>query len=215
LTLTIVGRYMELDNDGKTATTSIETLREQIDPGFEPDSYGLMLTNDVDADELKAALVRDSGEQFEVLIVEAGTFAEDVNQVRILLGVLAAALMLLGLGNLLTTALLGVRERMRDVAVLKAIGCTPRQVIGSVVVGIGVLAIISLVIGIPLGLLTTRVLLDYAGEGAGFGSEFGRMPPWTWIAALTPVALLLAILAGTLPAQRAANMRVTEALRAE
>jgi putative ABC transport system permease protein len=215
LTVTVVGRYLEMDNDGRVLTFGFDTLHEQIDPAIEPDSYGLMLAAGTDREALKAALVRASDDQFEVIVVSGEGFAEDVNQFRVVLAGLAGALLLLGLGNLLTTALLGVRERQRDIGVLKALGCTPRQVVASVVVGVGLLAVVGVAIGVPLGLAATRALLDYAGRETGFGLEFGKMPPWTWLLALAPAAILLAILAGTIPARRAAALRVTEALRAE
>jgi putative ABC transport system permease protein len=215
MTVKIVGRYWEVDNDGRVLTFGFDTLHDQLDPALEPDSYGLMLAPGTDPDALKAELVRASDDQFEVSVVSAGSFEDDVNQFRILLAGLAGALLLLGLGNLLTTALLGVRERTRDVGVLKALGCTPRQVVASVVVGVGLLAVIGVAFGIPLGMAASRALLDWAGEGTGFGREFGKTAPWTWLVALAPAAILLAILAGTIPARRAATLRVTEALRAE
>jgi putative ABC transport system permease protein len=215
LTLRIVGRYLELDNDGRWLTYGFETLRAQLDPVPEPESYGLMLKPETDREALKAELVRASDDQFEVTVFDAADLDEDVRQFRIVLAGLAGALFLLGLGNLLTTALLGVRERMRDVGVLKAIGCTPRQVVASVVVGVGLLAVLGVAVGLPLGLAATRAMLDFVGAETGFGREFGAMPPWTWLAALAPIAVLIATLAGILPARRAAAVRVTEALRAE
>jgi putative ABC transport system permease protein len=215
LTLRIVGRYLELDNDGRMLTFGLDTLRTQVDPAAEPDNYGLMLRPEADREALKAELVRASDDQFEVTVISGAGYGEDVRQFRVVIAGLAGALFLLGLGNLLTTALLGVRERTRDVGVLKAVGCTPRQVVASVVVGIGVLAVLGVAVGLPLGLAASRAMLDYVGGETGFGREFGAMPPWSWLVVLVPLAVLLAILAGALPARRAAAVRVTEALRAE
>ncbi len=215
LTLTIVGRFLELNNDGEVLTFGFDTLWDQVDPSIEPDGYGLMLDQKTDLDALKSDLVRASDDRFEVTIIDSESFEDDVNQFRMVLAGLAFTLMLLGMGNLLITALLGVRERTRDVGVLKAIGCTPRQIIGTVVVGTGIQAVLGVAIGVPLGLLATRALMTAAVAGTGFGSEFGKMPPASWLVLLAPAVVLLAIVASVVPARRAARLRVTEALRAE
>ena len=53
---------------------------------------------------------------------------------------LTALLLVIAAANLLTTLLLGIRERRRDVAVLGAVGATPRQVGGTVIAGGALLA---------------------------------------------------------------------------
>jgi pimeloyl-ACP methyl ester carboxylesterase len=54
---------------------------------------------------------------------------------------ITALLLAIAAVNLLTTLLLGVRERRRDVAILGAVGATRRQVVGTVVAGGIVLAL--------------------------------------------------------------------------
>ena len=49
-------------------------------------------------------------------------------QFRLIVYGLSGVLLLIALANLLTTALLSVRERVRDVGILKAVGLTPRDV---------------------------------------------------------------------------------------
>ena len=76
---------------------------------------------------------------------------EEVGAMRpIVYGVTALLLAIAGV-NLLTTLLLGVRERRRDVAILGAVGATRRQVTGTVVAGGVLLAVPAVVAGLPLG----------------------------------------------------------------
>ena len=52
---------------------------------------------------------------------------------------LVAVLALIGLANLLTASALGLRDHAFDLAVLKAMGLTPRQVMATLVTGTGLL----------------------------------------------------------------------------
>ena len=53
--------------------------------------------------------------------------------------------------NLLATLLLVTRERARDFAIFKAVGLTPRGVLGVVNAGGAALGAIAIVFGIPAG----------------------------------------------------------------
>ena len=68
----------------------------------------------------------------------------------------ALLLVAIALVNLLATLLLVTRERARDFAIFKAIGLTPRGVLGVVNSGGAVLGLIAIAIGIPLGLIIFR-----------------------------------------------------------
>ena len=78
--------------------------------------------------------------------------------------------------NLLTTLLLSVRERRRDVAILGAVGATRRQVTGTVVSGGLLLAVPSVLVGLPLGawLFTTIVGITDPSDGP----DVATLPSW-------------------------------------
>jgi len=139
--------------------------------------------------------------------------AEDATreQVRPLVHGLNAALLLVAIANLLVTALLAVRERVRDLGVLKAIGLTPAQVRRSVFATHSVLGVGAAVIGIPLGLgLFVGVYQIANGD-----TELVKLPAW-WVLMLVPAASALAVaLVSALPARRAASLNVIEALHYE
>jgi putative ABC transport system permease protein len=123
---------------------------------------------------------------------------------------LDAVLLFVGGVNLLATVLLGLRERVRDLGLLKAAGLTPRQVTASFVAAQGVLAALAVAIGIPLGLALFRGVI----EATDAADEFAY-PAWWWLALLAPavVALVLALAAPL--GRRAASIRVADALRYE
>src|SRR5262249_34546239 len=135
------------------------------------------------------------------------SLGSDATTVRGVLVGLDAMLLLIGLINLFTTALLGVREQLRDIGVLKTLGLTPRQVTASVIAGMGALATIAAAIGLLVGLLVTRIVTDALSRRLG----------WDRGLAVVPGAgtLLLAALGSLLPARRAASLQVADALRRE
>ena len=75
--------------------------------------------------------------------------------------------------------------------------------------------LLAVLVGIPLGLIVTRLLFDYLGRQMGMGAELGMIPPWWWLALLAPGALLVSILGSVIPARQAAQVRVVEVLRYE
>lgn len=216
LTLRVVGRYNDGEEDGRTVMFSLETLRRQVDPDALPTVYGLRLTPGADADTLRMTIMSTPlpvpGEPVPVATYDDG--ADDLAPIRGILIGLNAVLLLIGLVNLVTTALLGVRERWRDLGIVKAIGLTPAQVMTTVLSGSGLLALLAAVAGIPLGLLVTRLLFEQLGRQTNVG-DVGTMPPVGWLLLLLPATVLFASLAAALPARRAASVQVTEALRYE
>ncbi len=146
-------------------------------------------------------------------------FSEEVEEVRdefrpILLGLNLVLFGIAGI-NLLSSQLLSVRERRRDFAILKTLGFTPAQITASVLSGSMFLALVALAIGIPLGLVATRVLFDILTNAAGIGSGVGSLPGVLWLLPLLPIVLLVAALMSALPARTASKLEVAEALRYE
>jgi putative ABC transport system permease protein len=123
---------------------------------------------------------------------------------------LDALLLLVGLANLLATLVLVTRERTRDLGMLKAVGLTPRQLVGSAVTSQALIASLAAIAGIPAGLGLFRLAIGLSGSS----DEFAYPPAWT--APLIAIGLVLAVAAVTLPlARRGAMLRVADALRYE
>jgi putative ABC transport system permease protein len=117
--------------------------------------------------------------------------------------------------NVMTTLLFAVRERYREIGVLKAIGLTPRELLMMVPVGACLLALIGAVVGIPAGLVITEQLFDYFGQNEGWKKGVAVLPAWWQLVLLLPVGLAVAAVGSLLPARRAASMPVTQALQWE
>lgn len=123
---------------------------------------------------------------------------------------LDGVVLFVGAINLLAALLLGVRERVRDLGVLKAIGLTPRQLSGAFAAAQGLLGVLAVAVGIPLGLAAFRLVIKLSG-----GEDEFAYPAWWWLALLVPAALALVLALAAPLAHRAASIRVAEALRYE
>jgi predicted lysophospholipase L1 biosynthesis ABC-type transport system permease subunit len=132
-------------------------------------------------------------------------------QLRLIVYGLDAVLLAVALANLLTTALLVVRERVRDLGILKAVGLTPRDVRLSVVSSHGLLGVLAALVGIPLG-VGVFLLVYRLVNGT---TEDAAVPPWWQLGLLFPGVVLLVALGCWVPARLAARLPVVDALRYE
>jgi putative ABC transport system permease protein len=129
--------------------------------------------------------------------------------------ILGIVLMLIAGVGILNATLLSTRERYRELGTLKSIGLTPGQMIRSVVEGVVALAVVSTVIGIPLGLALTYEGLQALVNSLGGLPHFQMGINWLGLALLIPATLLVAALGAYLPARWAARVPVGEVLRYE
>lgn len=130
----------------------------------------------------------------------SGGSADGAEDLRPVVYGLSLALIVVGLANLLATVLLSVRERTRDLSLLRALGAAARQVAAILLGAQAMAASVAVCLGIPLGLLAFR--LAYAADN---GSASGVASPPAWqLAALAPAVVLVVVLT-CLPAAVLAN----------
>jgi ABC-type lipoprotein release transport system permease subunit len=111
---------------------------------------------------------------------------------------------------MLTTA---VRRRRHDLAVLRALGMTPRQSRAVILTQSSVLAVVGLVFGVPLGVAAGRTLWRVVADY----TPLQYVPPvalWTLLL-VVPLTLLIAALLAAWPGHRAARLPIGVVLRAE
>ena len=125
----------------------------------------------------------------------------------------AAALAAGAVAALGVTLVTSVRRRRRDLALLKALGCTRRQLAGAVAWQATITAIAGLVIGVPLGIAAGRWLW------LAFARQLSAVPdpavPVLSLAVTAAAALILANLVALEPGWRAARTPAAVLLRAE
>lgn len=126
---------------------------------------------------------------------------------------LAAFLALLAVVVLAHSLLLTTRRRRADLAVLRVLGMTPRQVAATVGVMGGTLTVIGLLLGPVLGVAISRVVWGEVAATLGVAGDLAV--PWWLFLVVVPGALLLTVLVAVLPARRASRLSPSRALRAE
>jgi putative ABC transport system permease protein len=128
---------------------------------------------------------------------------------------LSIALMVVAAVGILNAMTLSTRERYRELASLKAVGLTPRQVLSSIINGAVALGILAVLIGIPLGLWLNTVLAQGIASSIGGPPNVQISINWLGLVLLIPATLFVAALGAYLPARWAARVPAAEVLRYE
>ena len=127
--------------------------------------------------------------------------------------VLALVLAVLGVAVLAQLMVVWVQRRRRDIAILKTMGFVRRQVLALVAWQSGTFATLSLLIGIPLGILVGRgAWALFAGE-LGIGSS--SVLPGIRIVLCVPAVLLIALMVAVGPAWFASRVQPAKVLQSE
>jgi putative ABC transport system permease protein len=132
---------------------------------------------------------------------------------NILLGFAAVALFV-GIFLILNTFSIIVAQRTRELALMRAIGASRRQMIGSVLTEAVVIGLVASVIGLGLGIGAGALLAWVFGSIGGGDLELAGIgvPAAAVIAAFT-VGLLVTVLAALLPALRASRIPPVAAMQ--
>jgi putative ABC transport system permease protein len=206
----IVGRTIEPSLSGEVLSFGMDTLEQSL--GTTPgQSYRIVLRRGAPVDTVRARLLRESQDRLD--IQAAQNPAQQLGIVRVVIFGLLVVLALIGAANLLTAASVGLRDHLRDVVVLRAMGLTPRQVTTALVAGTSVLALVAVVAGIGGGLAMSTRLIDLQGRSSGIGAGIGRPPSVFELAVAAVAALALAAGTAFILARKAVNIDVREVSR--
>jgi hypothetical protein len=180
-----------------------ETLFIRFNPGVDH-SRGIT--------ELRARVASES-EGVSVNLPDPPGDLVNFGRVQNLPVILAGLLALLASATLAHALITSIRQRRRDLAVLKTMGFVRRQVHAAVAWQATTLALVAVVLGVPLGIIGGRALWTL------FANELGVEPnPRSGLASnliVIPAALILANLIAVWPGRSAARTRPAQILRTE
>lgn len=215
--LPVVGTYVTDHDQGRMIMFDLETVKE-IEPDPQFANFGVSLAPGTDIEAVRRSLEQAAGGAITIDNV-AQDWRDDLEdsrrEIRTVLYSLNGVLLAIAAVNLLATLLLTVRERQRDVGIMKSIGMTPVQVVSAFVMGSVVFALVAAAIGIPAGTFLTGVLFGLVGREEGWAEGIGQTPGIGWLALTALVAVAVAVLGSALPALQAGRSRITDALRYE
>ncbi|MFC7550061.1 ABC transporter permease [Plantactinospora sp. GCM10030261] len=124
---------------------------------------------------------------------------------RILLGFAAVAL-LVGTFLILNTFSIIVAQRTRELALMRAIGASGRQIVGSVVIEAVAVGLIASILGLAAGVGVGALLAWLFGQFAGGLTLAGLGVPAIAVISAFGVGLVITVVAALLPALRAARI---------
>ena len=211
--LTLVGEIFDQQGDNILLRTTWATLpgtpqaqqyEIQLSPGTDANAYAGALQSSIP--EINVDVMRQGGIDTALILID-GTLAG-----------LALILTLIALAGVFNTVVLNTREKARDIAILKAIGMAPGQVVAMVLVSVALLGGIGVLIGIPTGIGLHRDILMLMGQiasGTGIPGQYFNVFSLDLLAGVAVAGIGMAMLGALLPAQWAARSKVTEVLQAE
>lgn len=161
---------------------------------------------------VKRAIVARFGER-SIEEASAPATIVDFGRVSSMPYVLAGIVALLAAGTLTHGMVTAVRRRRRDIAVLKTIGLDRGQVRRAVAWQATTTSLVTLAIGLPLGVIVGRWIWTMFADETGFVAEPGVS--LAQIGLIVPAAILVANLVAALPGRSAARARPAPVLRTE
>jgi putative ABC transport system permease protein len=201
-----LGRIKEILNllDGRPGAR-LQSFEIRLRPGTDAQAYATRLTR-ASGGEVGAGPTASSDTSVSLLLVQA------------VIAGLAIVLVTIAVAGVFTTVVLNTRERAREVAILKAVGMGPRQVVTMVVASVAALGLVAGLAGIPLGLTLHARVLSLMGEiagGTGIPAVFSDVIPGWQLPALGLAGVAVAAAGAWLPARWAAAGGSAEVLQAE
>lgn len=168
---------------------SVVAHAHQIDPS---DEKGIMVFNT----EVMFGMLDNlfSGVNFLILLVGIGTL-------------LAGAI---GVSNIMMVT---VRERTTEIGIRRAIGATPRDILGQIITESVILTAVAGMSGILFSVIILE-MLELGNTSDGIVAAHFQVKFWTSIGAIVLISIL-GVLAGLAPAARAMSIKPVDAMRDE
>jgi putative ABC transport system permease protein len=134
---------------------------------------------------------------------------------------IAAISLLVGAIGIANTMFMSVMERTRLIGILKSIGTRNSEIMKMFLAESGIIGLMGGLLGIFLGFIVVGIISSIGFNIMGLGNRMGGAS--TSVAIVTPELILFAlafstiigIVSGLIPARKAANLQVVEAMRSE
>jgi len=194
-----------------------------------PQGLHVKVTNLYDAANVMATLAKQLGGEYKVKdwTQTQGSLFQSLKMEKIVTGTLLNILIFIAVFNIVSSLVLMVADKRSDIAVLRTLGLTAKQVMGIFIVQGSAVGFVGTIAGVILGCVMT-LLLDPIMKFVEtvFGFHFfdpetfyiTTLPSylmWQDVIIIASIALLLSFLATLYPAFRASKIEPAEALRYE
>jgi putative ABC transport system permease protein len=212
VTWTIVGVYPEPADAGQRMLVSLSSA-SGLDRHAVPDTYYLKLAPNADTAELRDFLEPNKDSDLTLTLVE-DAIPSSVIYLQLAVFMLGGILIAIAVVNVFITSLLATQEKLRVVGILKTVGMVPAQVVAMINTAAGILGLLSVLIGVPVGLALTGGMLTALSNAYGFGQVSVSFDPWV-IVWLLPMIMVVSLIGSYIPARWAARLSIVRVLREE
>jgi len=149
----------------------------------------------------------------EVLVLSPDKMGEQIDKASaifnaIILGVALIALIVGGF-SIINTMVMSISERTKEIGIKKALGASGRSIAWEYTLEAGVIGLLGGLIGMGLGVLTAVII---NAKMASKGAEIFLIEP-TFLIEVVAFSFILGIIAGVIPAWRAARLKAVDAIR--
>jgi putative ABC transport system permease protein len=213
----VVGRVLVPDTNDYTFTAGAVFTEDGLDQVRQSDGSGqvvLIWRAGVDPAAARARLQQDHPYALSAYSRPAAPQAiANLARVRQLPWVLAVLLTIIGLaamGHFLVTM---VRRRGRDLAVLRTLGCTRRQVAAIARWQATLLGVVAVAVGTPIGFIVGRWTWSFVAGALGVAQDASI--PIVPLLLIAPATLVVAHVVAAVPARAAGRVAPSTALRTE
>jgi putative ABC transport system permease protein len=214
---TIAGVFYDYATDGGKIVMD-QALYQRVWQDRSLSVVPLYLGHGVDPESIRREVTQRLGGQPPVMVVTNQELKREVLRifdqtfaVTYALELIAVLVALLGIVNALLS---GILERQGELAVLRAIGATPRQVGRIILWESGMIGAAGAVLGVAAGFLLSALLIEVINKQS-FGWSIAFHPSGTGLVMAVALALVTTVVAGYGPARRAASLPVAESLHYE
>jgi putative ABC transport system permease protein len=179
------------------------------------DSFDTYVTPGADIDTVRKAIEKALPATGDAQVFSNGTLRKAVFQVIedffSLVYVLLAISVVVGVLGVVGTLLAQVLDRTRELGILRAMGASRGQILASVAIEAGLLALTGVLLGVPAGMFMGLCFVEVVGVQAT-GWVFPPVYPVVFALVTSLVSIAFASLGGLFPAERAARLDIVEAI---
>ena len=215
--LTLVGEILDEQDDDVLLRGDWSALAA-AEPRAQLDSFEIQVRPGADAGAYAARIDEAGGGALVADVAHGSDTDTSFVLLQTVVGGLAVVLTAIAVAGVFNTVVLTTRERVRDVAILKAVGMGPGNVVTMVVASVAGLGLVAGLAGVPLGRLLHAQVLGLMGQtasGTGIPPGFVDVIAHWQLPLLGLAGVAVAALGAWLPARWAARGPVAEVLQAE
>ena len=217
LPLRVAGVYYEYSNDRGYIIIALQTFVEE----FGDESANVVSVYVEPGEDLLAVrdrILAEVGREHPLVVRTMATLKAEIFRIFDRTFAITSALQLIAivvavLGTVNTQIAL-VLERRREIAVLRYLGASVKQIKQTVILESGLLGLVGIVLGVAAGAALAAVLIFVINKQS-FGWTIQTYLPVGYVALTALLVLVSTVLAGIYPAALAARVSASEALRAE